>query len=151
MSLACQNAGYLAAFRERRAVCAALLELSCAQAACIRNDDYTELLALLNQKQQLLDDAARAAREQQPAWSSWSDQRDRLPAAERAECEHELAQIEDLLDRLLREEQSGTQLLNERHDATLRELASVNQGVRVREAYDSTLIGGGARHFSIET
>lgn len=142
---------FLAAFRERRALCAALLELSRFQAECIRQDDYTELLALLNQKQHLLDDVARAAREQESAWSSWSDQRDRLPAAERAECERELAQIEDLLATLLREEQAGTQLLNQRRDATLRELATVNQGGRVRAAYDGSTVAGAPRHFSIET
>jgi hypothetical protein len=142
---------YLAAFRERRAICAALLELSLAQGDCIRQDDYTELLALLQQKQQLLDDVARAAREQKLAWSSWSDQRDRLRAAERSECEQLLAQIEELLAQLLREEQAGTQLLNQRHDVTQRELASVNQGVRVREAYEGMTFKDGTRHFSIDT
>ncbi|HTN02330.1 flagellar export chaperone FlgN [Planctellipticum variicoloris] len=142
---------YLAAFRERRALCAALLELSLAQSDCIRRDDYTELLALLHQKQTLLDDVARAAREQELAWSSWSDRRDRLRAAERTECEQQLAQIEDLLARLLREEQAGTHLLNQRHDATQRELASVNRGMRVREAYEGSPLNGGTRHFSIDT
>jgi len=151
VSSICGTAEYLAAFRERRALCAALLELSRSQADCIRDDDYTELLALLNQKQQLLDDVARAAREQGPAWSSWSDQRDRLPAAEREECERELVQIEELLALLLREEQSGTQLLKERQDVTLRELASVNQGGRVHQAYEGSSLVGGSHHFSVET
>lgn len=142
---------YLAAFRERRAVCAALLELSRAQAECIRKDDFTELLDLLQQKQQLLDDVARAARDQGLAWSSWSDQRDRLRAADRSECERELALVENLLAELLREEQAGAQLLTTRQVVTQRELAAVNQEVRVREAYDGSTVGGGARHFSIDT
>lgn len=142
------HSDYLSAFRQRSATCAAMLELSQAQAESVRKDDYTELLSLLDQKQGLLDDVARAAVEQAEVWQSWADQRDRFTADERLQCERELVRIEELLAQLLREEQAGTDLLSERRRATQRELASLNRGVRVREAYGDA--GGSPRHFSID-
>lgn len=129
---------FVAIFRERRALCRAIAELAGEQRRGLGNSDYSLVIETLQQKQRLVDELARASREQGLVWTSWTSQRERLGTDVRNECEQLLAEIEDLMAALLREEQADVQLLTTRLNATRRELAVINQGVQVREAYGSS-------------
>jgi hypothetical protein len=130
-------ADFLTAFRARRAYCRALLDLSAEQAALIAADEYSDLIALLTQKQQLLDALADAGRKPVDLWRAWQSERGQLTDSQRQECERTLAETESLLQELTQAEQSSTELLMSRRDATEQALGAVNRGGAAHAEYGS--------------
>lgn len=126
---------FLTIFKTRREYCRALLELSQGQSELILADDYSELLALLGRKQQILERMDEYGRRHVRLWQRWSEQRNELDRCARDECEAVLAQTEELLAELYRHEQSCTEDLARRRDKTRLKLESLSQGVRAHAAY----------------
>lgn len=126
---------YLAAFTSRREICRALHRLTELQQQFITDQDYDLLVDLLGHKQQLIDALNDASRNPAELWQSWRSDRDRLPGDMKQQCEFVLEETETLLRELLRLEESGTELLTTRRDATAQALRDVNQGGLARLAY----------------
>lgn len=133
--IAIDAAEYLTAFQLRRALCRALLEHAQQQRAFIDAEQYDQLLDLLKSKQDLLDHLGRLAREQLPLRSAWRDDRDQIPAGDRARCDAVLNETESLLAKLIAEEQSCSQRMTARRDVTARSLQSLSVGVQAQHAY----------------
>lgn len=126
---------FLAAFHLRQACCRALLDLSRRQAAAIAQDDYAELLEILNLKQSLVDHLGELAHTNAALQSAWPARRNALSAEDRKCCEAVLSETESLISCLLAEEQSSSSLLVSRRDAAHRELQSLSVGMQAQHAY----------------
>lgn len=126
---------YLTAFQLRRAVCRELLSLSRRQATLIAADVLTELVDVLQSKQDLLEHLGQLSRDQLPLRTTWTARRDNLPVSMRERCDAVLTETEALLSVLLREEASSSSQLLARRDATQRELQSLSVGVQAQQAY----------------
>ena len=133
----------------RRVECARLLELSHHQRQCIARDDYTGLLELLGQKQQILGRLDEHKARQPALVEFWRRRRDDLPPAQRDRCENLLAGVEHALARLIGEEQASSEQLARRRDATRHELERLHQGAAVHRAYRDGLDAAGHRHLDV--
>ncbi|HET6424292.1 MAG TPA: hypothetical protein VFG20_11450 [Planctomycetaceae bacterium] len=130
---------YLTAFRARREVCRALLELSREQQQLIDADDYDELVTVLQMKQNLVDELLGGV---DAPWKMWKQQRAGLPVAGQHAGDVLLAETESLLLALLDEEQIGVSRLMTRRDVTERELTQITSAQQIQSAYHSTTVSG---------
>jgi hypothetical protein len=134
---------------DRRAQCLRLLELSFRQRDFIAREDYTALLGLLGQKQQILG-RLDEQKERQPALVEfWRTRRDGLPAGPRDRCERLLVGIESALAQLVGEEQASSEHLARRRDATRHELERLHQGAEVHRAYRDGTDPAAHRHLDV--
>ena len=140
---------FLEIFRGRRDGYRALLELSHRQQTLIEADDYTELLAVLGRKQVLLSRLEDVNRRYPDLREQWQASRSALPAEHRSTCEHLLAETEHCLAELLLVEQSSTESLTTRRDATQHELQAIARGSQAHEAYRDHLAPVTHRHLDI--
>ena len=145
MSVAC-SLEFLETFRTRREHFQALLTLSRRQKQLIAESDYSELLAVLGQKQRLLGRLEELNRHQPDLRRRWQDQRESLDGVLRDDCEHLLAETEALLAALLDEEQTSTSELSARRDETQRQLQAISQGSQIHDAYRDQLAPATHRH-----
>jgi hypothetical protein len=129
-------ADFLAAFRSRHALCAALVELSEVQQALVAAEDYAALVELLSHKQRLIDSLLDSGRESPPLWQQWRAERDRLPSDLRHECTTILDEADRLLNQVLTLESESTQHMQQHRDVTERRLRDVNHGSQALAAYD---------------
>lgn len=130
-----QTHHYLQAFRERRAYCQALVELSEQQAERIESDDYTELVAILNHKQQLLDLLLSTGSPERDLWNDWKSNRDDLSQEDRDACNALLQETETLLQQLMLHEQDCTTHLATRRDEVQSALRRVQQAGVALDGY----------------
>jgi hypothetical protein len=140
---------FLAAFRLRQAFCLALLDLSAEQSALIEADAYADLVGLLGEKQRVLDALLDAGRTPIDLWRAWPNERDRLPAPLRSECERLLADSEALLKQLMDAEQSSAERLAARRNATEAALAAVHHGGIALSAYGDQQLPFGSRRLDV--
>lgn len=140
---------FLTIFKTRRDYGRALLELSHGQSELILADDYGELLALLGRKQRILERMDEYGRRHARLWQRWSEQRDELDPETRRECEAVLADTERILGTLSRHEQSCTDDLARRRDATRLKLESLSQGVRAHAAYQEDRLQAGSHRLDV--
>jgi hypothetical protein len=122
---------YLDAFRHRRALASALVELSVEQTQLLATEDYPSLSALLAHKQQLIDALLAES------VAGWRSERDRLPPGLRGDCEAILDETEQLMNQLLSLEADSTARLQQQRDVTERLLGDVNHGREAFAAYES--------------
>jgi len=115
---------YLQAFRERRAYCQALVDLSEQQSELIDTEVYTDLVDLLNHKQQLLDLLLATGSN---LWHDWKSDRNNLAQEDRDACNALLQETETLLQQLMLHEQQCTTHLSTRRDAVQTALRNVQQ------------------------
>lgn len=128
----------------------ALLKLSLQQQDLIEQDDYTQLLDVLGQKQRLLGQLDQYTRQLPQLWEKWKADRDQLPTDQRETCETILQQSEAVLSALLQNEDTSTQSMVDRRNQTREQLKSLNQGGRVGEAYRDNLAPVTHRHLNID-
>lgn len=128
---------YLADFRTRVACCHALTELTDQQRELIIAGDFSGLLELLNQKQQLLDQLLCANDRDSEVWRSWRVDRDTLASADRTACDNLLDEAEVLMKQLMALEETSTQMLTERRNETAAALVEVNHAGIAVQGYQS--------------
>lgn len=126
---------YLTAFQLRRAVCRALLNHTQQQRDLIDAGQYDQVIEVLKSKQELLDHLNQLASEQSALRSAWRDNRNRIPAGERARCDAVLDETESLLATLIAEEQTCSQRMTARRDETACDLQTLSVGVQAQHAY----------------
>ena len=141
---------FLQTFADRRQCFAELLDLSRRQTALVESDDYSQLLSVLGGKQRILGRLDEIGRGRPALWQAWRDQRDRLPAGLRRDCEQALAESERLLAELLEHERVSTEALLRRRDQTRRELQTVAAGSHVNHAYRDSLAPITHRHLDTD-
>jgi hypothetical protein len=134
---------------DRRSHCARLLELSRRQRDLIASGDYTTLLSVLGQKQQILA-GLDVHKTRQPALIAfWQRQRNILPAEDRQRCEALLAEVDRVLALLVGEEEASSASLVRQRDATRSELEQLNRGSEVHRAYRDPLGATTHRHLDV--
>ena len=121
--------------RDRRDLCRTLRVLADRQREALVAEDYDALLAVLAEKQRLLDrlPAANAAAR------DWSTARAGVAEPDRSEGDALAAEGGRLLAELLRIEEESVADLTARRDATRDELRDLNAAGRVHSAYRDAL------------
>ena len=129
---------HLQIFQTRREYCVALLELSLQQGRLIADDDYPQLLKVLQQKQHLIGRLQDYTRTYAALWNQWKQQREQLEPQQQADCDRVLDETEQILAQLLQVESESTTDLKQRRDATQQTLQNVSQGNQAHLAYHDT-------------
>jgi hypothetical protein len=129
--------------------CARLLELSGRQQALIAGGHYTDLLDVLGQKQQILLKLDSQKHRQSELVEFWRSRRNTLEPGQRRRCERLLAELDELLARLVGQEQESSECLARQRDATRQQLEHLNQGADVHRAYRDPAAAATHRHLDI--
>ena len=142
----------VAALETRRGTCRQLLELSHAQLAHIQRADYTGLLRLLTEKQNLLSqqDALSQRYPNTVLRQWWVESRENLDPAWKQRCRYAMQETEQILEQLLSHEQQCTDLLTQQRNATYDQLQTISQGSRVHAAYRDNLAPLTHRHLDVD-
>lgn len=141
-----------AILEQRRDTCRQLLELSYAQLQHIRAQDYTSLLLLLTEKQNVL--ARHDGLSQQfsnarlQEW--WEESRDTLEPVWQQKCRSAIQDTEQILEQLLAHEQQCTDLLTQHRNSTYDQLQAISHGNRVHDAYRDNLAPRTHRHLNVD-
>jgi hypothetical protein len=125
----------IVSLRTRRDLCHSLQALSGRQSDALAQRDYDGLIELLGEKRSVIDRIAALT----GSVREWSENRSRLPAAERLEGEALVSEMERLLEALGASEQAAVEELAKQRDATRGELLEINSAGRVHSAYRDTL------------
>ncbi|MDA1013374.1 MAG: hypothetical protein O3A00_02850 [Planctomycetota bacterium] len=122
-------------FEQRRDAFQELLRLSERQRACIAEDDYTQLLAVLSDKQNILNRVSRVHRQHDNMIDRWQNARDEIETVQRTQCDELLAESESLVSRLMDTDQKSTHELQERRDTAHEQLQRISHGSVTQKAY----------------
>lgn len=141
----------LQTFRTRRNYYATLLKLSQNQQKFIATDDYTQLLSLLDEKQQVLSRLEELHQQQPQLIQQWKECKAGIDPLTRSDAEHLLAEMEAILTELKQEEHLCTNNLIEKKTATEQSLQEVNQGENTHDAYRDQLGTVTHRYLNLET
>ena len=139
-----------AIFKTRLEYCRALQSLSIRQMELIQANDYSAMLQVLSQKQQLLERFDSLNQRHPELWQLWQNTREELEPEWRSDCEQMLAESESILDDVLQRDNDGTELLSERRDQTQRQLQSIASGSQVHTAYRDSLAPVTHRHLDVD-
>ncbi len=139
-----------AVLRQRRDLCRDLLAFSQRQDELISAADYSGLLTLLGEKQDVLERFARLKRDHHAVWNDWRSVRDGLDESTRACCESLLSETESDLATLLAREDASTKRLSAKRDSTRLELVDLDDGSRVNVAYRDALAPSTHRHLNLD-
>ncbi len=134
---------------KRSGYCATLLELSLQQDMYIETDNYTALVEVLGQKQQVLGKMDAMNREHPSLKQEWLDHRDAVSADDRVRCDKVLSEIEKILEKLMQHEEEATENLMKRRDETQQKLNDISKGVKVNEVYRDELMPSTHRHLDV--
>lgn len=145
-----QMIDYLKLFSVRLEYSKRLLKLSFLQQDLIDQNDYTGLLDVLGQKQRLFGQLDQYTKQLPMLWEKWRSERDLLLADQREACEQILQESEEVLAKLLKNEDTSTQCMVDRRDHTNQQIQSLNQGEKVGEAYRDSLAPVTHRHLNID-
>ncbi|HUG90979.1 MAG TPA: hypothetical protein VML55_09105 [Planctomycetaceae bacterium] len=134
---------------DRHGHCLRLLELSRQQRDLIDGGNFTALLGVLGQKQQILG-RLEGQKHRQPALVEfWRSRRESLASRDRDRCERLLAEIDGVLARLVGEEQVSSEFLARQRDATRQELEQLHLGSEVHRAYRDGMAPTTTRHLDV--
>ena len=122
-------------FEQRRDAFRELLRLSERQRACIAEGDYSQLLAVLNDKQNILNRVSHANSQHNQIVERWHADRDSILSNERTRCDELLAESDTLVTRLMETDQRSTCELQKRRDDAHQQLQRISHGSATQKAY----------------
>jgi len=143
-------ANILQIMQTRRQHCRRLLRLSQQQRELIDTDNYTQLLAVLGNKQRILVRLDELKSRHPHFGRDWLTQRDSLDSSIRTEGETILSEIEAILSELLELEKESTRVISLRRDDTKRQLEILSQGTQTHEAYRDALAPVTSKYLDID-
>lgn len=132
--------------RARRDLCRALQTLSDRQRAALSQQNYDDLIALLGEKQVLLEQLAGCS----AVVHNWAAERVFLSAADRAEGEALLKEANQLLADAARREQDDVAELTQQRDSTQAALSEIASAGRVHTAYRDALAPATHRSLDVD-
>ncbi len=120
-----------------------LAALADRQRGLISGDQAEPLLALLVERQKLIDELTALAGRLRPYQRDWDSVRERLSAHERERAEHLLGELQRRLRELAASDESDARLLAARKHATAEGISRVRESRQAGKAYAATGTGGG--------
>ncbi len=119
--------------------------LSEAQRNLITGDQPEKLLAMLGDRQRLLDRVQKLAVKMRPYQKNWAAMRGRAPAAEADEVDRLLEKVKALLAAILEQDKADAQLLAARKSATGQEMSALKAVRTAGAAYAAAAYGAATR------
>lgn len=141
----------LESFGQEQACYTALLDLSRRQKEIIEGGDVDQLLALLGQKQQVLERITGIEEQLAPYKRDWRHVQDSLDDDDRQVLDLALATVEELLSELIALERESEQLLVSRRDRTYDELRGAAHASAVNSAYLAPQGAANAQYLDIRS
>ncbi len=126
---------FLSYFEQRRDAFRELLRLSARQQEHINGDDYSELLVVLGQKQQIINRVVSTRSQHTQVVDHWRQQRKHFNSESRSRCDALLSEAETLLSQVMESDERSTTDLRSRRDATQGQLQKISQGTQAHRAY----------------
>lgn len=117
------------------ALCRELDGLSESQGGAVRSGDTDALLAILSQRQSLIDELGHLNEEIEPFRRRWEAYVGRLPSAERATLEAMVAELSSLIERIGERDGADTAALEGQREALAAEISGVRRGRGAVAAY----------------
>lgn len=144
-----QTSEFIGLMQKRYAMCQSLLELSLQQDQFIETDNYTALVEILGKKQQVLGQLDSMNQKHPALKEQWLKHRDQIPQNSRVECDKMLANVEEVLSKLMQHEEQATNSLVKRRDETQKKLNDIATGTQVNEEYRDNLAPATHRHLDV--
>lgn len=121
--------------REQRDLYRQLSRLADQQRGMITGDDPERLLAVLAERQRLVDRLTGLGRELKPLQANWRQLREHLSAEQAGSIDALVTEVNALLSEILRKDEADTALLSARKCETGRAIDNVQAGRRAGTAY----------------
>jgi predicted nuclease with TOPRIM domain len=128
-------AAALSALEAERGIYARILELARQGRALAGAGRAQELLQVLAEKGRLSEQAAAAGGQSRELKTRWKELAGRLGAAERERGRQLIAEVRELLGKIIAEDDECQKLLAARREGALEEMLKVQQGRRLHQAY----------------
>ena len=126
---------FLALLAEQRGLYERLLAMGGTQRSLITSDEPERLLALLGDRQKLVDRMEILGRKMRPYQQAWPSFRARMAGADAERADRLVAEVNALLQQILEADKADAQLLAARKGAVANVVSKVQAGKRVRAAY----------------
>jgi hypothetical protein len=120
---------------EQRELCRQLSGFAAAQRALITGDEPERLLAVLGDRQQVLDRLSVIVDRLRPVQRRWGEVRASLTPAQARQADALITEVNTLLAGILKGDEADAQLLSARKTATGQSLQQVGQGRQAGAAY----------------
>jgi len=120
---------------EQRDLYVRLGVLTDSQRALITGDEPERLLAVLGERQKLIDRLERLAERMRPHRQRWPQLRSELAPADAEQVDRLLAEVDALLAGILEKDKADTQLLAARKGAVGQAMATLKTGKQAKAAY----------------
>jgi hypothetical protein len=130
-----RNEQALEALENERDAYARILELSRRQLRLAESGDAEELLAVLAEKGELAERAARASEDSRELKASWSAVAPQLSPEDAERGQRLLDEVTGILKQVLAEEDACQQALARRQEGTMEEILKMQKGRRIAQAY----------------
>ena len=125
----------LEALQAERDIYARVLELSRRQRELAGAGQAGELLAVLADKQKLTDEAARVSEASREFKADWVGKTAGLPAARREHGERLIAEIREILEQVIAEEDACQKIAGAQREGTMEQMLRVQKARRAARAY----------------
>jgi FlgN protein len=129
---------------EQRDLCRQLKHFSERQTSLITGDNPEQLLAILADRQQLLDRLDVLARRLKPYQQNWREYRATLNNVDGAMADRLIGEVNTLLSAILEKDDADARLLAARKDVTARAITGLNHTKKAEAAYAATGNAGGS-------
>lgn len=126
---------FLSYFKKRRDAFRELLRLSEKQHQHVVGDEYSELLVVLAERQQVIDRVLSNRSQHDQVAETWKKARDQLANSQRSQCDEVLAEAEELLSQVMKSDEACTSELQARRDTTQGQLQRITCGSQAHRAY----------------
>lgn len=123
---------------EQRDLYRQLARLSERQRGLITGDEPERLLALLSERQQLIDRLESIGVELRPYQANWRQVRAGLTDDEGRRVDGLLGEVNAILSEILKQDEADTALLSARKNQTQQQIGTIQTGRQVGRAYAST-------------
>jgi len=139
MTTATPQPDLLSVLRRRRELARAMLHLATRQQELISQQQFSELLQLIAQKQRVLEQLTELGQSFGGIVEHWRSVRDRLPQELRQQCQEAIDDSEHLLAQIMDLEQQGTAVMTRHRDETQKRLQEAGHAVEARSASGTSL------------
>jgi hypothetical protein len=125
----------LALLKEQCDLCRQISSFAQTQRSLITGDEPERLLALMAQRQTVLDRLTQVGQQLKPIQRNWMTFRGELPAAQAREADDLIREVNRLLAGILQMDEADARLLSARKDSTAQQLQQVGRGRMAGAAY----------------
>lgn len=132
---------------QQRLLCRQLQSLAQKQSSLVDGSDPEMLLRVLAGRQRIIDRLTALDKELKPIRREWQQVALSLPAAQRAQAQQLVAQVQEILGEIITRDEKDSQSLSSQQQKAANEIKSTTVGKRMNQAYRQNYGAAQNRYF----